>query len=477
MNRSLHTLSALLLGCVSMGSALGQGPDTFAGPDTFEFVVERYVAEGLRSNLALQGETLEVEKAAEALAEARTRFYPEVSMQSRYSRSEGGREFNLPLASTLNPVYTTLNEQLTAQGQPPRFPTMRDVSIPFLRSSEQETRLSVRQPLFNPAIAAAVRAQSALLDAGSYRRMALARTLRRDIVTAYVDWLNASSSVEIVAASEALLQENLRVNGSLFDNGKITEDQVLRAKAELLEVEQQQHDAANRVAQAQGYFNFLLNRELRTPIDAASFPDTQSQRDVALETLWERALERRPELAQAERLHRASVQQATAAEQQRWPTLSLGFDAGTQGETYRFGQGFNFSTVSLVFTWRVFDAGADASRVRQARASERQLVLRGQEIAQQIRLEVQQAFDRLRTARDSLVTAQARVEAASAAFRIASRKRDEGVINQVEFIDARSTLMRAELNYSLTRCNGLARRAELEYATASGVLPIEPGTH
>jgi outer membrane protein TolC len=440
-------------------------------------VVERYVADGLRGNLALQGETLEVEKAAGALAAARARFYPEVSMQSRYSRSEGGREFTLPLGSALNPVYSTLNDMLLAQGQPAQFPTVSDVSIPFLRSSEQETRLMVRQPLFNPAIAAAVRAQSALLDAGTYRRMALARTLRRDIVTAYVDWLNARSSMEIVAASEALLQENLRVNSSLFDNGKITEDQVLRAKAELLEVTQQQRDAANRAAQAQGYFNFLLNRELRAPIDAASLPDTQTQRDAALEALWEQALDRRPEVAQAERLQRASAHQAAAAQQQRWPTLSLGFDAGSQGEAYRFGEGYNFSTVSLVFTWRVFDAGADAARVRQARAAERQLVLREQEIAQQIRLEVQQAFDRLQTARDSLVTAEARVEAARAAFRIGSRKRDEGVINQVEFIDARSTLTRAELNYSLTRCNVLARRAELEYATAAGSLPIEPGTH
>jgi outer membrane protein len=471
VSRSLQSLSALWLWVLLTGGALAQGPDDFG------VVVERYVAEGLQSNLALQGEALEVDKAAAALSAARARFYPEVSMQSRYTRSEGGREFTLPLGSALNPVYATLNEQLSAQGQAPRFPTVSDVSVPFLRSSEQETRIMVRQPLFNPAIAAAVRAQSALLDAGNYRRMALARTLRRDIVTGYVDWLNARNSMEIVAASAALLQENLRVNASLFDNGKVTEDQVLRAKAELLEVEQQQREAANGADQAQSYFNFLLNRELRTPIEAASLPDTESQRDAALETLWERALQRRPEVAQAERLHRASVQQAVAAEQQRWPTLSLGFDAGTQGEAYRFGTGYNFSTVSLVFTWRMFDAGSDAARVRQARASERQLVLRGQEIAQQIRLEVQQAFDRLQTARDSLMTAQARVEAARAAFRIASRKRDEGVINQVEFIDARGTLTRAELNYSLTRCNVLARRAELEYATASGLLPFEPDTH
>ena len=101
-------------------------------------------------------------------------------------------------------------------------------------------------------------------------------------------------------------------------------------------------------------------------------------------------------------------------------------------------------------------------------AAERQVVLRQEEIAQQIRLEVQQALDRLATTRDSLATAAARADAARAAFRIASRKRDEGVISQVEFIDARSALTGAELNHNVTRFNVLARRAELEYATVRG---------
>src|SRR5688500_4011979 len=87
----------------------------------FDVVVERYVVEAVRSNLALQGETLEVDKATQALAAARARFFPEVSLQARYSRSQGGREFTIPVGSALNPVHSTLNELLIAQGQQPRF--------------------------------------------------------------------------------------------------------------------------------------------------------------------------------------------------------------------------------------------------------------------------------------------------------------------------------------------------------------------
>jgi outer membrane protein len=467
-------LRKLVLGCVSLTASLAafaQG----AREGEFETVVERYVAEGLRSNLSLQSETLEVERAAQALAAARARFLPEVSLQARYSRAEGGREFSIPLGTTLNPVYSTLNELLAAQGQPAQFPQISDVAVQFLREEEQDTRVVVRQPIYAPAIPAAVRAQRSLLGASSYNRMAVARALRRDITIAYLDWLRARSSVEIVAASQLLLRENLRVNESLFANGKITEDQVLRAKAELLAVEQQHRETENIASRARSFFNFLLNRELLAEIEVTAPPLAPTGQEGALEQLWSAALDRRPEVARVDELRKAAGEQVRIARKQKWPTLSFGLDAGTQGVDYRFGDGYNFGTASLVFTWRLFDGGGDEARVRQARAAERQLVLRQEEIAQQIRLEVQQAFDRLATSRDSLATAAARADAARAAFRIASRKRDEGVISQVEFIDARSALTSAELNHNVTRFEVVARRAELEYATSTGDLPLDPG--
>ena len=144
--------------------------------------------------------------------------------------------------------------------------------------------------------------------------------------------------------------------------------------------------------------------------------------------------------------------------------------AASQGEEYEFGRGSNYSTVSLLLNWTFFDGGARRAAVRQANAVARRTQTQYQELMQQVQLEVQQSLDRLNTSADSLATADARSEAARAAFRIASRKRDEGVISQVEFIDARSSLTGAELNLNVTRFEVLARQAELDYATAAGTL-------
>jgi outer membrane protein TolC len=436
-------------------------------------VIDGYVREGLKSNLGLRAQSLEVERGEAALDEARARYFPELAFAARYSRSEGGRTIDLPLGDALNPAYQTLNDLLVAQGQQPQFPVVQNETIAFLREREQDTRITLRMPLIAPAIPAAVRAQRELLGASEYSRQALARRLKRDITVGYLAWASAVRTQGIVDASLALLNENLRVNDSLFRNGKITQDQVLRARAELLAVTQQSREARNGASQSQSYLNFLLNRPLDTALEAAQIVADVSATTRALAELRQAALDNRPELAQLQALTRAREAQTRLARADRWPTLSLGADGGIQGEEYDFGRGSNYATISLLLNWTFFDGGARRAAVRQANAVARRTATQRDELTQQVQLEVQQTLDRLETSADSLATAAARAEAARAAFRIASRKRDEGAISQVEFIDARSSLTGAELNLNVTRFEVLARQAELDYATAAGRLPLD----
>ncbi len=140
-------------------------------------VIDDYVREGLQANLSLRAQSLEVERSEAALDDARARYFPELSLDARYTWAEGGRTFELPLGAALNPAYQTLNELLMAQGQAPQFPAVQDETIAFLREREQETRITLRMPLLHPAIPAAVRAQRELLGASEYAHVALARQL------------------------------------------------------------------------------------------------------------------------------------------------------------------------------------------------------------------------------------------------------------------------------------------------------------
>jgi outer membrane protein TolC len=449
----------------------------------YQHTIDAYLAEGRSSNLSLLGQDQEMVRARAALDEARAQYLPSIALKARYTRSEGGRTLALPVGDLVNPAYQTLNQLLLAQGQPAPFSNIENQEIALLRSREQDTRVSLSQVIYAPAIAAGIRGAEYSAQASEAARAALMRTLERDIEVAYLNWLRAREAVAIVESSRDLLNENLRVNRVLFDNGKLTQDQVLRAQAEVLSVEQQLLDTGNAITLAQSYFNFLLNRPLDAPIAAAETPDPQMHAAQALATiggiedLQYPALERqarkaRAEIDQLEAGARAASALVDVERASFAPTIGFGLDLGIQGEDYGFGSGRNFAAASVVLDWTIFDFGRRRARVSGARANAERAQLKRDEVAQQISLEVRQSSDRLATGLASLATAAARREAAAEAFRIAARKRDAGSIAQVEFIDARNALTSAELNQTLTRFEVLVRLAELRAAVA---LPASAG--
>jgi outer membrane protein TolC len=437
-------------------------------------VIDGLVRAGLEGNLALANASLEVERSEAALAAARARFYPEVALAARYTRADGGRTFTIPVAQLLNPAYQTLNELLVPNGGTARFPVLADQSFPLQLPREQDTRLTLRQPLYAPAVPAAAEAARAAASSAGFAREAFARALRRDLTVGYLDWLRARNALRIVAASAELLAENLRVNRSLYEQGKSTRDAVLRAEAEWLALVQQRGEAANGVAQAQSYENFLLNRPLAAPLEPAALPadeDTATapgarRADAPSDAI---AAARRPELRQLEAAEQAAAAQLRAAQAARKPTLALGIDAGTEGVDYGIGNKYNFTTASLVLNWTLFDAGARRAQVSQARVAQAEARNQRQQAAARLELEVQVADQNLGTARASLATARARAEAARAAWTIAAKRRDAGMASQLEFLDARSTLTGALLNANQAECALLQRQAEADFAR--GELP------
>ena len=111
-------------------------------------ILDEYIRTGLESNLALNRKLAGYEKSIEALHESRSLFYPNISFNARYTRSEGGRVIDIPVGDLLNPVYYTLNSLLSSN----LFPMIENQQVPFLRPREHETRIRVTQSVFNTDI-------------------------------------------------------------------------------------------------------------------------------------------------------------------------------------------------------------------------------------------------------------------------------------------------------------------------------------
>ncbi len=435
-------------------------------------VVEALVQDARRANLELDIASANAAERLAALDSARARYLPALALDARYSAADGGRTIDFPVGDLLNPVYATLNQ--LAGGS--RFASVSNQSIHLLRPREQDTHLTLTQPLYDARIGAARDASAAGLAGAEAAREALAGRIDRDMRGAYYRWLQAGERRGILEATLELARANLRVNQSLYANGKITPDLVYRAEADLLEVEQTLLGARNVERLAQSYVNLIRNAPFDRPLprppvadaDVTAARDSLAQRlgtgTLALPVLSAAAVGRRAELAQLDAAGAAATAGERLARAAFKPQLALAVDAGSQGERYGFGSDDRYVLASLVLRFNLFNGGADAAGLAAARAVGRAARSQRALAEQRILLEVEQALDGVEVAMASIDTAARRVDAAHGAFRIAERKRDLGQINQAEFIDARRVLTEAELNRNLTRYGALDTLAQLEYA-------------
>lgn len=470
--RRVALVSAALLAWSLPASHAAAPPDG----GTVEDGLLQVVDDALAANLQLRAGDAQVVQRLAALDQARARYLPALDFAGRYSRADGGRSIEFPVGDLLNPVYETLDQLLVAHGQPAQFPRLRNQQIDLLRSREQETKLALVQPLYEPRIGPAVEANRQQLQAAESSLAALRSRVIRDTAQAYYHWLAAQQAVLVLEATLEAGRANLAANESLYRNGKVTRDLVYRAEADVLEIEQQSIAAASRVRIAQSYVNLLRNAPLAAPLPAAGIDAATVERfrtrlveriagrrpDVAL--LLQLGTDRRQELKSLDAAIAAGLAQQDLARAAFKPTLALGAEAGIQGEDYGFGDDQKYVLASVMLRWNLFRGGADQAALSEARAHTEELRAARDLAAQQVRLEVQQAYENLAVADASLDTARKRTDAAEGSFRIATRKRDLGQINQAEFIDARRAYTDAQLNLTLVRTEFLGRIAELEYA-------------
>jgi outer membrane protein len=445
-------------------------------PGSVEEAVNGLVADALAANLELDEAGAGVAQRLASLDQARALYLPALDFSARYSRANGGRTIDFPVGDLLNPVYATLN-QITGTS---KFPAVQNQEINFQRTREQDTQLSLTQPLYDPRVSAGRLAAQSQYEAAAAGRIALAGRIERDMREAYYRWLQARAQIGIYDETLELATENRRVNESLFRNGKITRDLVFRAEADQLEVQQSQLGAQNAARLAQSYVNLIRNTsfERELPSVAVDDPDIVSLRNelaartaqpaLSLAPLQDSAVQQRYELRQLDAISAAAAAGERLARAAFKPRLAFALDVGTQGETYGLTSEDRYLLASVVLKFNFFAGGADEAGIAGARAVQREARANRSLQEQQIRFQVQQALQDFEFTQASLGTAAKRVEAADGAFRIASRKRDLGQINQAEFIDSRRAMTDAQLNLNLTRFAALGNLAELEFALGAG---------
>ena len=421
-------------------------------------IIEEYVRHGLANNLALEQKQFSLEKSISELKQARGMFFPSIGINARYSRAGGGRVIDIPIGDLVNPIHQGLNFLNSGFNYPTNIP---NGVTRFLREEEHDTKISIVQPILQPALFYNYSLKSNLVDLKKAEKAVYSRNLIAEIKSAYFNYLKTLKISTLYDNTEKLVAENLRVTESLYKNDKVTADFLYKAKAELSEMNQNQIESKSNVELAASYFNFLLNKKLESPIIVDSIIISKMELPT-LEELENLAIRNRDELKQLNFALAAAEESKGLAKSGYLPGLSLAADYGFQGEKYKFGKDDDYWMASLVLNWNLFNGFQDASKVEKAEIETKSISSKIKETYDLIRLQTKEAFKNYSVSCQTIIAAEERLQGYKKAFNIVRKKYAEGLVSQLEYLDAQNKYTQSEISKIIAEYNLLTSYSQLE---------------
>ncbi len=417
-------------------------------------VLEAYVTEGITSNEALRVQEIQLDKSLSALQQAKGLFLPSANLLGTYTLAAGGRSIALPVGDLLNPVYATLNQLTQSNG----FPQIENVEEQFNPNNFYDLKVRTAWPVINAEIRANRRIREGLISVEEAKLEVLKRELTRDIKTAYFAYLQAEEAVSIYNNALGLLAENVRVNEILAQNGMASPGLIIKAQSERSRVEGQRDEARNQALNAAAYLNFLLNRELSTPvaIDSAFF-------DLPLQPVFEGQGQRK-ELRQLAAAREVQTEVTGLARSWAVPKVNLFLDLGSQGFNFAVGDGASYLMGGISLDVPLYAGGTNREKIRQAELELEAIDEQTQQVERQLALQLAVAENNLRAAYAAVASADAQSEGAER-YQLDTWKRyREQQVLYLELLDAQTAATQAKLQTSIARFQVWTRIAEWERA-------------
>jgi outer membrane protein TolC len=274
----------------------------------------------------------------------------------------------------------------------------------------------------------------------------IARGVRSNVITAYYDLQEADEQLKINEAAVKNSERSLRDARLQEQAGLGTKFDVIRAEVQKATAEQdvvriisQQKNARKRLAQ-------ILNVTEDVEYISSEEVAPRGTWDINLENSIVLAFGNRPELKQSAIRRTIGEEQAKVAAAGDQPSIDLVASYGIRKD---FEQSAGFSdnyTVGAQVRWNFLDGGAASSAASQARTA--QTVADTQYInnRDQIRLQVEQAYNTLDSDRLNIVTSTGGLKQAEESLRLARLRFAAGVGTQTDVISAETELTRARSN-------------------------------
>jgi outer membrane protein TolC len=289
-----------------------------------------------------------------------------------------------------------------------------------------------------------------------------------ETITAYVNLAKAREHRELLDKARSTTAEHVRLAEKYAEEGVILDADVLQAKVYLSEMDEFLTQATNGAQLAQAALNFQMGADQALPRELSPVPPAKPVVGD-LEDWIEAAVEDRRDLEAARRKLEAGRLEEKAARPGYFPEIAVLGNYALYDDKL-FGANGHSGSVMAVARINLLGGGSNTAARAAARHETAGFEADIRRFEEGVRLEVQQAWQNLATARIRHTTAESSLAAATEAVRVRESRFKQGLDKMIDLLDAETGLREAEMRELVARYDIVLDTHRLRYVSGSTLI-------
>jgi len=311
------------------------------------------------------------------------------------------------------------------------------------------TAINLRWSVFDQMQSSAQAAQARIgQEQADHQKEMVKQQVRFEVIRSYFGVLLAHQRKDVTEEAVKMAESDRKRIADLFQSGLVVQSDLLSAEVQLAEFRQQQVQASGDLVTAHAFLNTVLGTPVQTLQRVAGQLIDKQFFLAETEELIRQALQSRPDYARAGSAVKSSEEGVRGAKGNYLPRVDVFSSYGLSGRDLTSGS--SDYAVGAGLTFNLFDFGRSA-RLDKARAAQSTAAAEQEHLANQVRLEVIQAYQDYVSARERLKVAAQTVTRAQEALRIVQDRYQEGLTTITEVLRAETAYLRTRLNLISSR--------------------------
>ena len=434
-----------LKAALAIGTVLGLSVlPALGGEGTGVYDLDRCVECALEANRSLQVARLEQEKAGHRIREAWAGALPQVGLEGTFRRN-----FKLPsfyFGGFPEGDSTGSGDGASSEG------SADGVRIEIGAKYDYTGTFSLTQPLWLAGKVGAALQAAKIYDRSKKEEV---EAWNRDVIltvkSLFYGALLAREEEEVYRAALELAERSLETTRLRRDRGLASEFDLLRAEVAVGEAKPALIEAENRARQAVDELKIAIGVPVEDPIELSGEFDYSPIPKERLDLYRESALENRPDLEVLALQVDLLEQNVRVTKSDLYPNFYLtgSYELSGSSNDLEFDERerTTSSTAGVYVSFPFWTSGATRAKVRQARADLKMAEIQLDLARERTRKDVRSAESDIVAAEEKLDAAVLTMGQAERAYEIAETRYENGLLTQIELLDARLALTRARVTH------------------------------